>query len=665
MSPAERKRRERVYTGDNTTWPRRVSRPIVLRGLALVHDGIMGAAAMLLSLVLRLDFDIVVQNLTYFLGAAALFGFIVCGVGFFFGLNRGIWRYASLTDLLAITYAASASVASFTVAQFLLDRLGSIPRSSILIAWAFLIVLLAGPRAAYRLYRNRHDTGRLFDRGTCKFVLLVGATDNADAFLRTTKERNNESFNILAIIDERGRRTGRSIRGVPVLGPLERLPQILDRFEAQGRRPEALILTRSREDYQRHASIEALVEIAAQQKVEILKLPNLLDMQSIDAEIEPRPIKLEDLLLRPPVRLDALKIASMIEGRTVMITGAGGSIGSELARQVAALNPRGLILVDASEHLLYSIETELAGTRPSLELHAALCNVREKDAVNRIVASHRPDVLFHAAALKHVPIVEAQPLEGLFTNAIGTRNVAEAALRANVSTMIMVSTDKAVNPSSVMGATKRMAEMFCQAMDLDSAVNGTRFVTVRFGNVLGSAGSVVPLFEKQIRAGGPVTVTHPEMERFFMTISEACLLVLQAAAHSRERQQERGRIYVLDMGSPVKIVDLARNLIRLSGHRPDTDIQIVYTGLRPGEKLYEELFDNKETLSGTGASGILAASPRSIEGALIVRIFDEMKRRIDAQDLPGALRLLKSTVGEFIPGSEIHLLMSGEDSGKH
>lgn len=665
MSPAERKRRERVYTVNNTTWPWRVSRLIVLRGLALVHDGIMGAAAMLLSLVLRLDFDIVVQNLTYFLGAAALFGVIVSGVGFLFGLNRGIWRYASLTDLLAITYAASASVASFTVAQFLLDRLGSIPRSSILIAWAFLIVLLAGPRAAYRLYRNRHDTGRLFDRGTCKFVLLVGATDNADAFLRTTKERDNASFNILAIIDERGRRTGRSIRGVPVLGPLERLPQILNRFEAQGRRPEALILTRSREDYQQHASIEALVEIAAQQKVEILKLPNLLDMQSIDAEIEPRPIKLEDLLHRPPVTLDAPKIASMIEGRTVMITGAGGSIGSELARQVAALNPRGLILVDASEHLLYSIETELTGTRPSLELHAALCNVREKDAVNKIVAAHRPEVLFHAAALKHVPIVEAQPLEGLFTNAIGTRNVAEAALRANVSTMIMVSTDKAVNPASVMGATKRMAEMFCQAMDLDSAVNGTRFVTVRFGNVLGSAGSVVPLFEKQIRAGGPVTVTHPEMERFFMTISEACLLVLQAAAHSRERQQERGRIYVLDMGSPVKIVDLARNLIRLSGHRPDTDIQIVYTGLRPGEKLCEELFDDKETLSGTGASGILAASPRSIEGALIVRIFDEMKRRIDAQDLPGALRLLKSTVGEFIPGSEIHLLMSGEDSGKH
>jgi O-antigen biosynthesis protein WbqV len=625
----------------------------------------MGAVAMLLAIVLRFDLDIFVRNLPDFLGAAALFGIIVSGVGFLFGLNRGIWRYTSLSDFLAITYVASVSVAGFTVAKFLLDRLAFIPRSSTLIAWAFLILLLAGPRAAYRLYRNRHDTVRLFDRRTCKFVLLVGATDNADAFVRTIKERDSASFNILAIIDERGRRTGRSIRGVPVLGPLERLPQIINRFEAQGRRPEAIILTRSREDYERHASIEALVEIAAQQKVEILRLPNLLDMQNINAEIEPRPIKLEDLLDRPPVRLDVPRIASMIEGRTVMITGAGGSIGSELARQVAALNPRGLVLVDASEHLLYSIETELTGTCPSLELHAALCNVREKDAVNRIVAAHRPDVLFHAAALKHVPIVEAQPLEGLSTNAIGTRNVAEAALRAKVSTMIMVSTDKAVNPANVMGATKRMAEMFCQAMDLDSAANGTRFVTVRFGNVLGSAGSVVPLFEKQIRAGGPVTVTHPEMERFFMTISEACLLVLQAAAHSRARQEERGRIYVLDMGSPVKIVDLARNLIRLSGRSPDTDIQIVYTGLRPGEKLYEELFDNKETLSGTGASGILAASPRSIEGALIVRIFDEMKRRIDAQDLPGALRLLKSTVGEFTPGNEIHLLMSGEDPSKH
>lgn len=621
-----------------------------------MHDGVMGAVAMLLSFVLRLDFDGVAQNLAVFLNAAVLFGIVVSGVGFLLGLNRGIWRYASLSDFLAIAYAASLSVASFTVIEFLLDRLNSIPRSSILIAWAFLIVLLAGPRAAYRLYRNRHDVirGRLADRGTGKHVLLIGATDNAEAFLRTIKERNSASFEVLAIIDERGRRTGRSIRGVPVLGPLERLPQILNQFEARGRRPEAIILTRSRDDYQRHASVEALVEIAARQKVEILRLPNLFDMQRIDAEIELRPIKLEDLLQRQPVMLDSPKIASMIEGKTVLITGAGGSIGSELARQVAALSPRSLVLVDASEYALYSIESELSGARRNFELHASLCNVREKGAVNTVVQSHRPHVIFHAAALKHVPIIEAQPLEGILTNAIGTRNVAEAALRANVPKMIMVSTDKAVNPTSVMGATKRMAEMFCQAMDLDSKTNSTRFVTVRFGNVLGSAGSVVPLFEKQIKAGGPVTVTDPEIERFFMTIPEACLLVMQAAAHNSAQQEERGRIYVLDMGPPVKIVDLARNLIRLSGRRPDTDIRIVYTGLRPGEKLYEELFDSKETLSQTGATGILTASARSIELALIERIFDEMQRMIDAQDLPGALRLLKSTVAEFNTGAHVH-----------
>ncbi|MEO5757992.1 MAG: nucleoside-diphosphate sugar epimerase/dehydratase [Mesorhizobium sp.] len=639
---------------------------IVLRGLALLHDGIMGVAAMLVSLVLRLDFNLVFQNLSDFLGAAALFGIIVSVTGFLLGLNRGIWRYASLSDLVAIIYAASASVAIFTVAQFLLNRLESIPRFSLVIAWAFLILLLAGPRVAYRLHRNRHDVdrGRLVGRGTDRYALLVGATDEADAFLRTIRERNTGPYEVLGIIDERGRRTGRSIRGVPVLGPLESLPRIIGQFEAQGRRPQAIILTRSREDYQQHASIEALVEIAAQEKLEILRLPDLRDMQGIDAEIVLRPIKLEDLLQRPAIKLDVPKIASMIQGMTVMITGAGGSIGSELARQVAALGPRGLVLVDASEYVLYAIEAELARARPSFELHAVLCNVREKEAVNKIVEAYKPDVLLHAAALKHVPIVEAQPLEGVFTNAIGTRNVAEAALRANVSTMIMVSTDKAVNPANAMGATKRMAEMCCQAMDLDSAVNGTRFVTVRFGNVLGSAGSVVPLFEKQIRAGGPVTVTHPEIERFFMTIPEACLLVLQAAAHSRAHREERGRIYVLDMGSPVKIVDLARNLIRLSGLRPDVDIQIVYTGIRPGEKLYEELFDSNETLNVTDTPGILAASPRSIERALIVRIFDEMKRLVDAQDLPGALRLLTTTVPEFTPGKEIDLMMSGESSIK-
>ncbi|TPL07939.1 polysaccharide biosynthesis protein [Mesorhizobium sp. B2-4-14] len=659
--PSGLKKSEVAHSKIGSKRPRVISRLLTLRGLALVHDGLMGAAALLLSFALRLDgFS---GNFWKFVAAAALFGFIVSITGFFLGLNRGVWRYASLSDFLAIAGVTTASLAIFTVIEFLVDRLNSIPRSSILIAWAFAIVFLAGPRAAYRVYRNRHDVRKgKVAKGSAKNVLLIGATDNAEAFIRTIKERKSASVEVLAILDERGRRTGRAIRGIPVVGPLNNLPQILDRFEARGRRAEAIILTRSREEYQQYASLEELVDVAAQQKVELLALPNLLDMKSIDAEIQLSPIKLEDLLQRAPVRLDTQKISAMIGGKNVMITGAGGSIGSELARQVLDLSPLSLVLVDANEYALYCIKSELSQKHPDLPIHAVLCNVREREAISNVVETHAPNLIFHAAALKHVPMVEAQPIEGIFTNAIGTRNVADAALRWKVSKMIMVSTDKAVNPANVMGATKRMAEMYCQAMDIDQKTSTTRFMTVRFGNVLGSAGSVVPLFEQQIRAGGPVTVTHPDIVRFFMTIPEACLLVLQAAAHDPDDVNERGRIFVLDMGSPVKIADLARNLIRLSGLRPDTDIQIAYTGLRPGEKLYEELFDSNETLRETGSPGILAASARSIERAMIERIFDEMQRMIDRLDLEGALRLLQSTVPEFTAGPDIHLTMSNTRS---
>mgnify|MGYP001243185792 CR=1 FL=1 len=635
---------------------------LLLRGIALLHDTLMGIAALLLALVLRLDLDRVVGHLAIYGSAALAFGLVVSSVGFVFGMNRSVWRYASLPDLLTILKAATLSVVLFIAAHFLLARLEAIPRSSVVIAWAFLVVLLAAPRAVYRMYRNQRDTRRKRSkgRGAARRVILVGAGDNAEMFLKTITERGGSSFDVLAIVDERGRRTGRFIRGVPILGTLEQLPRIIDRFQAQGRRPDALILTRPREEYALHARIEDLVEIANRHRLEMLRLPNLLDMREIGPEIEVRPINIEDLLQRKPLRLDAPKMAHMIKGRKVLITGAGGSIGSELARQIVAFGPQSLVLLDASEYLLYSIESELRRKRPSFDLHAVLCNVRERQAIARVLAAHRPDVVFHAAALKHVPIVEAQPLEGIFTNAIGTRNVAEAAIQAKVGAMVMVSTDKAVNPANVMGATKRMAEMYCQAMDLHSDDGGTRFVTVRFGNVLGSTGSVVPLFEQQLKAGGPLTVTHPEIERYFMTIPEACLLVLQAAAYSLSNPAERGRIFVLDMGQPVRIVDLARKIIRLSGLRPDVDVKIVYTGLRPGEKLYEELFDTREILGQTDAAGILVAFPRSIERALIVRIFDEMNRLVEEHDVSGALRLLKSTVPEFVPSAAIlHLMGTG------
>ncbi|KAB0681524.1 polysaccharide biosynthesis protein [Aureimonas leprariae] len=633
-----------------------LKRMVFSRSLALVHDTVMGAAAFILSLALRVDWAMFEANLWAYLAAAPAFGLLVALVGLVLGMNRGVWRYASLSDLLAIVKTASLSVAVFIVAHFLLVRLEAIPRSSIVIVWAFLIILLAAPRLLYRIYRDRRDARRYHGEtgAGVRNVLLVGAGDNADLFLKMRSERGGSGYNILGIIDERGRRVGRFIQDVPVLGTLDKLPQLVERFAERDRRPDLLILTRTRDDYDRHASIEELVEAANREHLQLLRLPDLSEMRGLDHEIQLQPVRLEDLLQRPALRLDAAEIAAMIEDRVVLITGGGGSIGSELARQVAVLRPRRLVLLDASEYLLYSIESELRTAYPDLAVEAVLCNVREREVVARAIAAHTPNVLFHAAALKHVPIVESHPLEGIATNALGTRNVAEAAARAGVAAMILVSTDKAVNPANVMGATKRMAEMVCQGLDLGAAAgeSGTRFVTVRFGNVLGSAGSVVPLFERQIKAGGPLTVTHPAIERYFMTIPEACLLVLQAAAHSLRRPGERGRIFVLDMGTPVKIVDLARNLIRLSGLRPEVDVRIVYTGLRPGEKLYEELFDARETLAQTDAAGILAASPRAIEYGVMARILDEMRRLIEANDVAGALRLLQSTVPDFVPGPE-------------
>lgn len=639
------------------------SRTIYLRGLALLHDFVVAGAAFLLSIALRIGADGLLANWLEFLTDAAGFALLVVAVGFQFGMNRGVWRYASIPDLVAITKTTTLATLLFVLAHFFLTRLELIPRSSLAVCWAFALILLAAPRAAYRLYRNWRDSHRRLE-GTptpAKRVLLVGANDNADVLLKVLAERpGGNSYEVLAIVDERERRTGRVIRGVPVVGGPEELPKLVARYEAEDRRPVALILTRSREEYQRHASLERLVELAGEMRLEMLRVPNLLDIQSIDSDLPLKPIRLEDLLQRPTIRHDLTGLGAMIGGKRVLITGAGGSIGAELARQVLTLSPASLTLVDASEFLLYSIETELVRSSPFVPISALLGNVRERQQIRRVIESARPEIVFHAAALKHVPIVEAQPLEGIHTNAIGTRNVAEACLTAEVKAMILISTDKAVNSANVMGASKRMAEMFCQALDVQSASDGTRFVTVRFGNVLGSAGSVVPLFETQIKAGGPVTVTHPDVERFFMTIPESCLLVLQAAAHALSQADQRGRIFVLDMGKPVKILDMARNMIRLCGKRPDVDVKIVYTGLRPGEKLYEELFASRETLVQTDVSSVMAAFPRPVDRMMIGRIFDEMEQLIRAHDVGGVLRLLRHTVSDFTPGTAFQALLDSQ-----
>jgi O-antigen biosynthesis protein WbqV len=345
--------------------------------------------------------------------------------------------------------------------------------------------------------------------------------------------------------------------------------------------------------------------------------------------------------------LDRAAMRDLIKGRRVMVTGAGGSIGSELARQIAAAEPANLALFDSSEFALYTIDQEIAQRFPGLARKTLIGDVRDRARVAQAMELLRPELVFHAAALKHVPLVEANPVEGTLTNAVGTRIVADACLVHSVLLMVLISTDKAVNPSSVMGAAKRAAETYCQTLDTEA--RGTRFVTVRFGNVLGSTGSVVPLFQNQLAAGGPITVTHPDVARYFMTVREAVELVLQASALGMDDESWRGRVFVLDMGEPVRIVDLARQMIRLAGKRPEIDVKIAFTGLRPGEKMFEEIFHSAEPPVPTGQTGILAAPARRFDRAAVADALDALEDRCRALDRDGTLAALRRLVPEYQP----------------
>jgi O-antigen biosynthesis protein WbqV len=399
----------------------------------------------------------------------------------------------------------------------------------------------------------------------------------------------------------------------------------------------------------------------------VKRLPSLTALRPAgrrpgEREAEPRlslrPIEIEELLDRPQVPLDREGMARLVQGRRVLVTGAGGTIGGELARQVATLGPASLTLLDHGEYVLYEIDLELRERHPELPRRAVLADIRDEARIRRLCAEIRPELVFHAAALKHVPMVENDPLEGLLTNALGTRIVADAAREAGAALMVFISTDKAVNPTSVMGASKRLAEMYCQALDRDARANGgMRLVTVRFGNVLGSTGSVVPLFRRQLERGGPLTVTHPDMRRYFMTVREAVGLVLQASvvgATDRADQPpelREGGIFVLDMGEAVKIVDLARRMIRLAGLRPEEDVEIRFTGLRPGEKLFEEIFHGEEPPHPTNFPGLLVAVPRTTDAAEMARAIDGVAALAKAGDRKGALTELARLVPEFSPAN--------------
>ncbi|WP_419728398.1 polysaccharide biosynthesis protein [Lichenicola sp.] len=574
-------------------------------------------------------------------------------VGVPFRMPQQYWRFSGVADLMGI---AGASVASAVLFAGLLLATGfRLPSITFPIIHALtLLVLLGGLRIVYRLSQGRF--GPAAATAPTQNVLLVGADEAADLFLRAVQRARDTPLRITGLLAYGSHQPGRRIHGVPILGTLRDVGPVLDRLERQGLRPDGLVVT---DPELRGSDLAAIIREADRLSIPVGRVPDPTTL-SPASRVELRPVAIEDLLNRPQVALDTQAMARLVRGRRVLVTGAGGTIGSELARQVAALSPELLVLLDHGEFALWQVDLELAELAPDVTRRTVVADIRDAGRLATLFAEFRPEIVFHAAALKHVPIVEANQAEGMLTNIVGTRQVADAAAQAGASEMVLISTDKAVNPSSVMGASKRAAEMYCQSLDIAArrAGTGMRCVTVRFGNVLGSTGSVVPLFRRQLERGGPLTVTHPDMQRFFMTVSEAVGLVLQASAVGASQDRtaaadtdallQDGGIFVLDMGEPVKIVDLARQMIRLAGLRPDDDVQIRFTGLRPGEKLFEELFHGSEPPVPTGYPGLLMATPRTADPVVVGQALAAIGASCRAGHADQALALLKRLVPEFV-----------------
>jgi FlaA1/EpsC-like NDP-sugar epimerase len=547
------------------------------------------------------------------------------------GLYRGLWRFASLPDLWNIARAGVLGALAIAAALFLFTRLEGVPRAVLVVYPFVLLVLLGGPRLAYRYWKDSRLDLR---RTPAQRVLVLGAGRAGETLVRDLKREGR--YTAVGFLDDNRGLRGYKVHGVPVLGTLADLPRV-----ARETAPEMLLIAMPSASNQ---EMQRVVEMCEATQLEFRTVPRLEDVISGRAGLNQlKEVAIEDLLGREPVELYWTEIRKGTSGRRVLVTGGGGSIGAELCRQVARRGASSLAIIDHSEYNLYRIAQEFAEQHPDLELRTCLGDAGDSATLDRVLGEARPDVMFHAAAYKHVPLLEQQLREGFRNNVLATQAAALAADRHGVESFVLISTDKAVNPANVMGASKRVAEVFCQNLAERSR---THFITVRFGNVLDSAGSVVPLFREQIARGGPVTVTHPEITRYFMTIPEACQLILQAAVLGRG-----GEIFALDMGEPVRIRYLAEQMIRLAHRRPDDDIRIVYTGLRPGEKLYEELFHEHEAYQETKHRKIFLAAPRRMPWAELEQLMKRGALATRQYDEAELLRVLQALVPEFPNGA--------------
>ncbi|MCU7842288.1 MAG: polysaccharide biosynthesis protein [Candidatus Thiodiazotropha sp. (ex Monitilora ramsayi)] len=595
------------------------------QGAALAHDLLSVPITWCLAYWLRLE-TFTPEFIDSMLNSLLVIVPIQLAAFILFGLYRGIWRYASLPDLQRIIKAVFAGTAVALLVLFLLTRLEGIPRSVPIIYTLLLLALLGGSRLLYRWAKDHH-----LNLSAGKRVLIVGAGKAGEMLARDLLRHAGQSYHLIAFVDDNQRRQGREIHGIPIAGFCRDIYRLV-----QEREIDIIMLAIPSANPTQFRQIVAYCDEAS---VPYRTVPQLTDLMTGNVHINDlREVSIDDLLGREPVSLDWPAITRTLAKKRILITGGGGSIGSELCRQVSQLNPQTLIIVENSELHLYTIEMELRQTFPKLDLRCHLGDVIDHSFLEAVFQDQRPEVVFHAAAYKHVPLLEPQLRQAIRNNVLGTRVVAQAADRHGCENFVLVSTDKAVNPANVMGASKRAAEIFCQNLNAHSQ---TRFITVRFGNVLGSAGSVIPLFRKQIESGGPVTVTDPRMERYFMTIPEACQLIMQTVVLG-----QGGEIFVLDMGEPVKISYLAEQMIRLSGRTPGEDIAIDYIGLRPGEKLFEELFHEKEQLEKTGHEKVFLARHRSVDWSWLNQTLDQITVACEAVDTDQLNKLLDLLVPE-------------------
>jgi FlaA1/EpsC-like NDP-sugar epimerase len=606
---------------------------LVRASLAFAHDVTVSGAAWLAAFWLRFNFDVPSEFLRTALFTLPWVMAVSALLFWRFGLYRGLWRYASLPDLqkiLAVVgVAALAAPALFALAA----PVPPVPRSVFLIAPLLLISAMSGSRLLYRAWKEQRLLGPLRNPQAVP-VIVLGAGASASALLRDLA--NSSQWRVVALLDDDARKHGGAIHNVKVLGAPEQAGKIAERMGVT----QAVIAMPGAT----HAARKRALDLCQAAGLRVMTVPAYADIVSGKVSVSQlREVELDDLLGRDPVQLDEAQLSGFLKGKTVLVTGAGGSIGSELCRQIAGFAPARIVLLENSEFALYSIKQEFRDRHRDVEIAAVIADARDEARVKEVFARHLPQVVFHAAAYKHVPLMEKDnALQAVANNALSTIVTARAAQAVGAETYVLVSTDKAVNPTNVMGASKRLAEMLCQALQPRAA---TRFVMVRFGNVLGSTGSVIPRFREQIARGGPVTVTHPDMERYFMSIPEAAQLVLQAAQLGKG-----GEIFVLDMGQPVKIAGLARQMIRLSGFS-EQDIRIEFSGLRPGEKLFEEvLVDNETTLPTPHPKLRIAQARAPLRDDLPEEVMAWLSSAAAAGAAPDAVRArLKAWIAEYTP----------------